>query len=99
MTSCPPCPFVSAIQPPNPSGVGAALFLMVTRRSFRGMFTFSTPSLKSPALLRAVSTAWYSLGISCALADPDHSSAAATVKHIAPRLNNTMTCLPDELTN
>ncbi len=56
-TSEPPVPLVRAIQPPNPKGVGAGRPAMVTRRSPRGMFTFSTPSLKSPFLPSAVRTA------------------------------------------
>ena len=65
-TSEPPAPFVRAIQPPKPNGVGAARPAMVTRRSVRGMFTFKTPSLKSPFLPRAVRTAPYSAGTSWA---------------------------------
>ena len=48
ITSAPPVPFVSATQPPKPNGVGAGRCAMVTFRSSRGIFTFSTPSLKSP---------------------------------------------------
>jgi hypothetical protein len=56
-TSEPAAPLVSAIQPPNPNGVGEGRPAMVTRKSPRGMFTLRTPSLKSPFLPSAVRTA------------------------------------------
>ena len=55
MTSM-PVPLVSAIQPPNPNGVGVGTPATVTLRSLRGMLTFRTPSLKSPWRASASST-------------------------------------------
>ena len=69
-----PVPFVRAIQPPKPNGVGVATPATVTLMSLRGMLTFSTPSLKSPVRARTSSTPWYSAGIPWA-------AAAAPVNH------------------
>ena len=45
MTSMPPLPFVMAIHPPKPNGVGVLMPFTVTATSLRGMLTLSTFAL------------------------------------------------------
>src|SRR6516162_8055336 len=73
-----------ATQPPKPKGVGVETPATVTLTSLRGMFTFSTLSLKSPCFPSVESTCWYSAGMSCALADDGpYASAPATIDRAA----------------
>ena len=68
ITSMPPVPLVIATQPPKPNGVGVLTFATVIDRSFLGMLTFRTLSLKSPVFPSVSSTCLYAAGISCARA-------------------------------
>ena len=79
ITSMPPVPFVIAIQPPKPNGVGVLTSATVTVTSFRGMLTFRTLSLKSPCRPSAVSTCWYGAGTSCARPNDDDASTSAAI--------------------
>src|SRR5712671_1949908 len=91
MTSIPPVPFVIATHPPNPNGVGVFTSATVTDRSFRGIFTLSTASLKSPVFPSVVRTVLYSAGMSWAVARPLTSSATANIGNITRYLIDAIT--------
>src|SRR5436190_3791067 len=94
MTSISLLPLVMAIQPPNPNGVGVFTFLTVTFRSFRGMLTFSTLSLKSPWLPSVVRTSLYSAGVSWArTADTDDASTSAAPAMTSRFINALLLCV------